>query len=166
MGIKHLWRMSVGAALLMAAAAACAFLANTCRPSGRIAWAEDWSRYVEARAREEGLALADLRAAEGIAKGQAHLIFDARPAADYEAGHLPGAFSLPYTEVEDRLLDVQDRLTPAQPIMVYCSGTECDESFLLSRFLKQQGFTNVVLFAGGFGEWEKAGQPVVKGAAP
>ncbi|OGV40616.1 MAG: hypothetical protein A2X46_18990 [Lentisphaerae bacterium GWF2_57_35] len=127
---------------------------------------EDWSHYIEARALEAGLPLADLPAVETIVSNGQHVVFDARPEADYLQGHLPGALSLPYTEVEDRFEDVQWRLTPEQPVLAYCSGTECDESFLLSQFLRKQGFTNLLLFAGGFDAWQKAGKPVEKGAAP
>jgi rhodanese-related sulfurtransferase len=159
-------RLVGGAALLVGVSVAAAALTNTLRPSGKIAWVEDWSRYIEARALREGIKLADLPATEKIVAGGQSVIFDARPEADFLAGHLPGAVSLPYTEVEDRFIDVQWRLTPAQPVLAYCSGAECDESFLLAQFLKQQGFTNILLFAEGFATWEKAGKPVEKGAAP
>ena len=155
-----------GAILLVALAAAAAVATNLLRPSGPIAWVEDWSHYIEARAMREGIALVDLPAMEKLLRGGQHVVFDARPEADYLQGHLPGALSLPFMEVEDRFGDVQWRLTPSQPILAYCSGVECDESFLLTRFLRQQGFTNVLLFAGGFNLWQQAGKPVEKGAAP
>jgi rhodanese-related sulfurtransferase len=71
--------------------------------------------------------------------------------------------SLPYQAVEDALSNAQALLTPAQPIVTYCSGEDCDESFLLTLYLKQQGFTNVVLFAGGFSQWKTGGHPVEGG---
>lgn len=46
------------------------------------------------------------------------LLFDARPKMSYDAGHLPGAISLPLTELETRLSEVpRDRL-----VIFYCSG--------------------------------------------
>jgi len=55
--------------------------------------------------------------------------------------------------------DVMILLTPDTPILTYCSGEECDESFQVSEFLREQGFTNVVLFAGGYTAWEAGGLP-------
>jgi rhodanese-related sulfurtransferase len=47
--------------------------------------------------------------------------------------------------------------------MTYCSGKNCDESFLLTLYLRRQGFTNVVLFTGGFETWTARGHPVERG---
>ena len=64
--------------------------------------------------------------------------------------------------MEDAFENVKVLLTREQPLITYCSGLECDDSFMLALFLREQGFTNVVLFAGGFEAWEKAGYPVEK----
>jgi len=45
-------------------------------------------------------------------------LFDARPKASYDAGHLPGAISLPLDDLEKRISDVpRDRVS-----IFYCSG--------------------------------------------
>lgn len=45
-------------------------------------------------------------------------VFDARPRAAYDAGHLPGAVSLPLDELDRRISEVpSDRL-----VIFYCSG--------------------------------------------
>jgi rhodanese-related sulfurtransferase len=87
---------------------------------------------------------------------------DARPPADFAAGHLAGAFSVPSEQIEKYLPAVMPLLTREQPIMTYCSGHECDESLKLSKHLLQNGFTNVVLFVGGFSDWTEAKLPVEK----
>ena len=125
----------------------------------RISWRGDWDRVVETKTIQAGLALANVDDAQKIVDAQSHIILDARANADYEAGHLPGALSLPQAEKDTYLNQVLPLLTPEQPIMTYCSGEECDESFELSVFLKEQGFTNIILFAGGITEWQKAGLP-------
>lgn len=125
-----------------------------------IPWREDWSRYVQTKALKAGLPLASVaEAAQLVAEGR-HLIFDARPASDYNAGHLPGALSLPQAQLESVYPQFAPLLRPAQPVLVYCSGHACDESYELSLFLQRQGCTNVVLFVGGMAEWTAAGQAV------
>ena len=79
--------------------------------------------------------------------------------ADYEKGHIPGALSLaydPFETIYTRLEQYDVLLTPEQQVLTYCSGIECDESFMLATFLKEQGFTNVILYVGGWGEWQQA----------
>lgn len=125
-------------------------------------WKQDWSNMVTASANAAGVATIPLERAAEIAKTQSHIILDARPHADFNAGHIPGAFSVPSQEMEKYLGDVLPLLTPAQPIMTYCSGHECDESVTLSRHLVQNGFTNIVLFVGGWSEWSAAKKAVEK----
>jgi rhodanese-related sulfurtransferase len=144
---------------LTGAALVLGLLAQTVSPT-RIPWRGDWSHYVETKALQAGLTLADLNDVQGMVNGQSHLVLDARPVADYDRGHLPGALSLPQTDLDTYYAQIMPLLTPEQPVLVYCSGLECDESFLLSVYLREQGFTNVALFAGGWAAWRDAGLPV------
>ncbi len=164
--MKGLFQLATGVLLLLACAAVPAGLSNKLRPSGRIPWVEDWSKHIEAKARLAGLSLADVQDASALLKTGRFLLLDARPVDDYRRGHLPGARSLPYEDVNERIMDFLEHLTPEQPVLAYCSGLECDESFLLASFLRQQGFTNITLFAEGFAGWAAAGMPVETGAPP
>ncbi|MBP7829028.1 MAG: rhodanese-like domain-containing protein [Kiritimatiellae bacterium] len=146
-------------AALMVIAALAAGAANLVNPR-KIAWVEDWSQYIEARALQAGFQLADTATAREIIEAKTHLVFDARPAADFKAGRLPGAVSLPYDTIQDEFQNVAVLLLGGQPILTYCSGLVCDESFLLTQFLRQQGYTNIVLYSGGYEEWTRAGLPV------
>lgn len=151
---------------LLALAAICAFTTNAFRRSGTIAWIENWGHYVEARAMKEGIRIADLVRAKELVEAQTHLILDARSVSDYIDGHLPGAYSLPEAFTPEQFEAVQMHLYPGQPILTYCSGENCDESIQLSIFLQQQRFTNLVLFVGGFDQWQAAGYPVETREAP
>jgi rhodanese-related sulfurtransferase len=68
--------------------------------------------------------------------------------------------SLPVSDLDNHLPALAGLLTPEQPILVYCSGAECEESLELGRFLIASGYTNIALFAGGMAEWTAAGHPV------
>lgn len=139
-------------AAILLVAGICGGIANLVFPQ-RIAWVEDWSRHIEAQAYEMGITLISLNGTrQMVEKGEA-LIFDARPAVDYEAGHLPDALSLPYEEADRRLMAFEAILSSEQPMLTYCAGTDCDEALLLTDMLQKQGFTNIVMFAGGWEEW-------------
>ena len=122
----------------------------------RIPWHEDWSRYVESKALQVGLRLAAVEDVRAMVEQNTHLLLDARSVADYDRGHIPGALSLPQTQLDTYYPEILPLLTPDQPLLVYCSGLECDESLLLSAYLREQGFTNVTLFVGGYQAWSKA----------
>ena len=155
-------RLCLNTAGILIVAVACGAASQLVRRDP-IPWFEDWSNYIEAKALKEGLPLVTAAQAMAFLQSGTHVILDARPAADYEAGHIPTALSAPYESVAEAMVAVQQHLTPSGPIMTYCFGKKCDESFLLSQYLRRQGFTNVVLFAGGFETWRAEGHPVEKG---
>ena len=143
----------VGIILLVSLVAGTA--ANLASPA-RIKWVHDWSTYVEDEAEKNGIHVANIDQVRAIVEAGSHFIFDARPASDYAAGNIPGAFSLPAVDIEVQFEEYAPVLTPDQPILVYCSGKECDESLLLGTRFIEYGFTNVVLFVGGYAEWSQA----------
>lgn len=147
------------ALLLLAFSAGLAGVSQVIFPK-RIPWVQDWANMVENKAAEDGIRVIDLAAMKAIVDKQSHILLDARRMGDYLAGHIPGAFALPDAEFDANLPNVLPLLTPSQPIVTYCSGKSCDESIHLTKKLQAQGFTNIVLFAGGIVEWKEAGHPV------
>lgn len=159
---ETLQRLCLNAAGILLVAVACGASSQLVRRD-RIPWFEDWSNYIEAKALREGIPLATAAQAMTFLQSGTHVILDARPTSDYGAGHIPTAISVPYDSVAAAMVTAQQYLTPSRPIMTYCSGKNCDESFLLTQYLRSQGFTNVVLFAGGFETWSAEGHPVERG---
>ena len=92
------------------------------------------------------------------------LILDVRDAEEYRQGHIAGAFSLPYDEAitdPERL----ERVDPAgRPIIVYCGGGTCEISLNMAFALIEAGKNRVLVYMGGFPEWQGAGKPVEAGA--
>jgi rhodanese-related sulfurtransferase len=83
------------------------------------------------------------------------LLLDVRPEAEYRAGHLPGARTIPVGELPARLKE----LPIDQEIVAYCRGPYCvfaDEAIAL---LRDRGYQAARL-AEGFPEWQAAGLPV------
>jgi rhodanese-related sulfurtransferase len=86
------------------------------------------------------------------------LVLDVLPAADFCAGHLPGARSLPVAGLERaaaRLLS-----DTSADIIVYGAGPACESALVAAQKLATMGYTRVRLFAGGKSEWRDAGLPL------
>jgi len=98
--------------------------------------------------------------ARRIRRGEVTVV-DVRPAAEYEAGHVEGARSLPINELRRRL----DSLPRDGELVAYCRGPYCVFADDAVRLLRRQGFEARRL-EDGFPEWKRAGLPVMVGAAP
>jgi len=88
------------------------------------------------------------------------VIIDARSPEEYQAGHLPGAINLPYSELSEESFLVLQKIPFDMEIITYCEGIECSIAEDLASFLKESGFENVKVFAGGWEEWTEKGMVV------
>jgi rhodanese-related sulfurtransferase len=91
------------------------------------------------------------------------VVLDARSEADAHQGSLPGALPLPWAQVGAAFRGIEPFLLADEPVIVYCSGLVCDEALLLCRFLREQGYAQVYLFAGGVEAWRASGHPLEGG---
>jgi ArsR family transcriptional regulator len=82
-------------------------------------------------------------------------VLDVRPADEFDAGHIPGAISMPLTELESRIAE----LDPAQEIVAYCRGAYCVLSFEAVAALRALGF-KVRRLEDGLPEWKASGLPL------
>ena len=68
-------------------------------------------------------------------QADAALVVDARDPSEFAAGHIPGAVNVPYEEAARDPAPL-GRLQPAgRPIIVYCSGGDCEASALLAPMM-------------------------------
>ena len=88
---------------------------------------------------------------------EAALFIDARSPADFAAGHIPGARSIPYEAFDDYFSELADLIDTGTELIVYCSGRECDDALLLAAELRSMGVDDVVLFVDGFDGWKQYG---------
>jgi rhodanese-related sulfurtransferase len=97
------------------------------------------------------------------------LFLDARRTSVYRAGHIAGARSISIWEADAddkvKALFAEGRDQSA-PIVVYCSGGDCEDSHHLGEKLYFVGFDNVLVYTDGFPDWEQRGLPPKKGDAP
>jgi len=71
-------------------------------------------------------------------------LIDVRPAAEFAAGHLPGAISMPLDELHHRAQE----LPTDREVVAYCRGPYCVLSFEAMALLRARGFTAHRLHAG------------------
>ncbi len=105
-----------------------------------------------------GLARASLIFSEGRA-----VFLDARSAGEYKNGHIHGALSLPWQDVEQSFIEIAEDLEGKEAIITYCDGESCLLSHDLAIFLKDMGFENVYVLVNGWSIWKDAGLPVENG---
>jgi len=86
------------------------------------------------------------------------LLLDVRPTAEYTAGHIAGARSVPVDELRRHL-----RALPKDiDVVAYCRGPYCVYADEAVRELDRKGFRARRLID-GFPEWKRAGLPVAVG---
>ena len=79
---------------------------------------------------------------------EGYIILDVREQEEYDALHIPGAFLIPYTQIEakaDEMLPDKDQL-----ILVYCRSGR--RSKIAAEALVELGYTNIREF-GGILDW-------------
>ena len=107
-----------------------------------------------------GVIRVSLAEAEDLFAAGTGVFIDARPAAEFREGHVPGAVSLPFEAAGEAALEaVIAALPPGRLPVVYCQGEDCLSSLGLARLLAARGLAEVRVLAGGWREWSAAGFP-------
>ncbi|MBW2217756.1 MAG: rhodanese-like domain-containing protein [Deltaproteobacteria bacterium] len=96
---------------------------------------------------------------------QSVIFIDARPQADYKKGHIKGALSLPWNEVDRNFMQVTEDISSDTPIISYCDGETCELSHDLAIFLLDMGFSNVRILINGWALWKEEDLPMESGSS-
>ncbi len=94
---------------------------------------------------------------------------DARRTSVYRDGHIAGArpFSVWEADIDEKVKAFfAEGTDQSAPIVVYCSGGNCEDSHMLSEKLYLVGFDNVLVYKDGYPDWVQRSLPVTKGAEP
>jgi rhodanese-related sulfurtransferase len=94
---------------------------------------------------------------ERVAKGEV-TVLDVRPVEEFEAGHIPGALSMPLKELESQL----GQLPRDQEIVAYCRGPYCLLAVEAVDRLRAHGFHAERLEDSVF-DWRAQGLPIEEG---
>ncbi len=85
-------------------------------------------------------------------------VLDVRPVAEFRAGHIPGARSVPLDELEQTL----GSIPKDQDVVAYCRGPYCVLALEAVELLRSKGY-RAVRFEDGVAEWRAAGLPIEQG---
>jgi rhodanese-related sulfurtransferase len=86
------------------------------------------------------------------------IVVDVRPAAEYAAGHITGALSIPIDELAAHVMEL-----PADvDVVAYCRGPYCVFADDAVRLLRRRG-RSAMRLQDGFPEWRRADLPVAVG---
>jgi rhodanese-related sulfurtransferase len=117
------------------------------RGEGDYAW-------VQVNGHEAAVPSISVQEAPGWLDAHHAAVLDVREPAEYAAGHVPGAVSVPQADLALRL----DELPSQRDVLVVChSGAR---SLRSARFLKAVGYDRVTNLEGGTQAWMQAGHPV------
>jgi rhodanese-related sulfurtransferase/DNA-binding transcriptional ArsR family regulator len=90
-----------------------------------------------------------------LARRRSVTVLDVRPAEEYEAGHIPGAVSIPLGELADRLAELPDD----GQVVAYCRGAYCVLAHDAVALLRRNG-RRARRLSDGMLEWRLADMPV------
>jgi len=86
---------------------------------------------------------------------EAVVLVDMRTPREYRAGHLPGAISVPITELDRRFKEI-----PRAPRVVLYCGCPREDIATAFVFLQAQGYANHAVLEDGFDGWLKRRYPL------
>jgi rhodanese-related sulfurtransferase/CBS domain-containing protein len=81
-------------------------------------------------------------------------VIEALPRRFYDEEHIPGAISMPLTDLN---LDSVKALNPDKPTITYCANEQCDLGPRAASRLETLGFTDVYEYSAGKDDWLSSG---------
>lgn len=124
--------------------------------------AGDWSVATRLSDQEGNSLEIPFNEARQLFEKQAAIFLDARSLSQYKDGHISGALSLPWQDVENAFMNIVALLEDGSNIITYCDGESCELSHDLAIFLKDMGFADVRVLINGWTVWRNAGLPTQK----
>ena len=83
------------------------------------------------------------------------ILIDARPYKKYLQATIPGAISIPDTEMDK--LSGRFPVSKDERIITFCGGYGCGKSHKVTKKLRGLGYKNVTVYAGGLPKWKADG---------
>jgi len=144
--------------------------ARSSPPASTGAAANGVSAALLARLKQDGLQLIEVEKVKELFHdpryAQEMIVFvDARDDEHYARGHIPGARQFDRYHPEKYLAAVATACIPADAVVVYCSGGECEDSEMTAMTLKEASVPAEKLFVygGGITDWMARHLPIETG---
>ena len=88
-----------------------------------------------------------------IDQGETLRILDVRSAAEFAAGHVPGAVNIPFTRLPSRMVDLA--ATVEDELILYCGHGP--RAYIAAAALRGHGWKRIVYLSGHWAAWQAAG---------
>ena len=89
--------------------------------------------------------------------------FDAREKRHYDKAHIKGAYLVTFDQSKAHYLAVELPKAKDAPVVFYCYGESCANSYEAALAVREQGYTHVYWLLNGFGAWQEHRFPVTSG---
>lgn len=114
--------------------------------------------YTENKKRGAGVSLHE---ATRVMNREDGVVLDLRTAKEFDAGHIPNAVNIPFSELATRIKELNKHID--SPLILVCKAGQ--HSSAASKTLTANEFADVRRLNGGMVEWTGANMPVVKSGA-
>ena len=163
---KAMGRLLKEAGIILIISIGCGFIVNYASPTG-IALFGSWDTaqgVISANAKHDVVVhdreIQKVETAKAMFDQGGILFVDARPAEQFEQGHISGAISIPVRQFDACIEFLFEKYPTETPMVTYCSGRECADSHELAQLLEDAGYANVKVFIDGYPAWQGEGYPV------
>jgi len=98
----------------------------------------------------------DFAQAKRIYNAGSGLFIDARERKFYKKGTILGALNMPLQRFRrlKRLLPIKK----SSKLVLFCGGIKCGKSSKLAKYIVAEGYSHVMVYRGGYPEWQQKGQ--------
>lgn len=103
-----------------------------------------------------GLGPAEVRIEEAATWGESVVWVDAREAAAFARGHIPGALAFDENAFNESLGNLLAAWAPGRRVVVYCDSSACTRSRDVADRLRDAGLSDVYHLHGGWDAWTRA----------
>lgn len=107
-----------------------------------------------------GIGEVGLQEAWGLYQERQGLFVDARSRAEFRAGRIPGALLLSLDTFQETVSSWRGLIPSDTLLIAYCSSAGCESSWEVALLLKEEGYSRVMVFQGGWEDWKGAGYPM------
>jgi rhodanese-related sulfurtransferase len=135
---------------------------NWFRPD-RLSLVSDWTVEGQLKARFGEKAVISFEEARQAFISKNGVFLDARPANEFQAGHIQGARNIPVDAFDRHFGKATADLSLDSVLITYCDGEACTLSIKLAKKLKEMGYENIRILVNGWSLWRKHHLPEAEG---
>lgn len=111
-------------------------------------------------AKAKGIKVINLEEAKNLFDQNARF-FDAREARHFNRARIKGAYPVTFDHSKAHWLAMELPKAKKDPIVFYCYGESCANSYEAALAVRENGYENVHWFLNGFEAWIEHGYPIV-----